>query len=738
MGMNNMNENDRIDMLYERLMPIITKVEKDYSYLNISKSEYRELVKLAINDSAKDINKIDIKKFDKYFEDNLKNRVIEFINGDSKKFNEVFKEFLKKIASRDMSYSTALDKMRKVVKFFDELDYLPDPDARVELLENHSRFNNILKVIVDNNIDKFKDSKVSATFKNEMVSNFIKTYCMLNGIKLYEDDLSNVDLSDEELLKDMVKDSSSLDMLRFYLQEIGRKPLLNDEEEKELAKKVSEGNALAEQEFIERNLRLVVSIAKGYAVSNSSSLTLDDLIQEGNIGLMTAVKKFDYRRGYRFSTYAYSWINQAITRAMADKGRAIRLPVHTHDRILKYRKETTNFFNKYNRNPTTEEMAKILNISVKKVEELEKFQLEPISINSKVTAGDEEADELQSFISSGGPTPEDEVSLIDLPKKIEELMDKCKLTDREKFVLRLRFSDDKDYTLEDIGEMMSVTRERIRQIEKRALQKMKRPSVIKDYAIYMDHPDKALENVGIYDREYWEEVSAQREKDIENKKEKEVVGLYTILSGYSKKEVDTVISGLSQDDKDILKRRFGKAYTGEVLSTTPWNKKENDILYGSLIPRLLVELDKLRKRNENKAPNFGTFSEAEDEETQFEYMNDDMVSDEEYVNRELKDSKECSRVQALVSTSTYRWWLYYVTPEEAALLFMHLGYLDGKYYTLSAISKTLKVPRAIIKPVLERALYKYQELILKNNTASDKKLLNECNRKILKTYVYRK
>lgn len=738
MGMNNMNENDRIDMLYERLMPIITKVEKDYSYLNISKSEYRELVKLAINDSAKDINKIDIKKFDKYFEDNLKNRVVEFINGDSKKFNEVFKEFLKKIASRDMSYSTALDKMRKVVKFFDELDYLPDPDARVELLENHSRFNNILKVIVDNNIDKFKDSKVSATFKNEMVSNFIKTYCMLNGIKLYEDDLSNVDLSDEELLKDMVKDSSSLDMLRFYLQEIGRKPLLNDEEEKELAKKVSEGNALAEQEFIERNLRLVVSIAKGYAASNSSSLTLDDLIQEGNIGLMTAVKKFDYRRGYRFSTYAYSWINQAITRAMADKGRAIRLPVHTHDRILKYKKEMRVFSTENNRNPTTEEMVKILNISVKKVEELERLQLEPISINSKVTAGDEEADELQSFISSGGPTPEDEVSLIDLPKKIEELMDKCKLTDREKFVLRLRFSDDKDYTLEDIGEMMSVTRERIRQIEKRALQKMKRPSVIKDYAIYMDHPDKALENVGIYDREYWEEVSAQREKDIENKKEKEVVGLYTILSGYSKKEVDTVISGLSQDDKDILKRRFGKAYTGEVLSTTPWNKKENDILYGSLIPRLLVELDKLRKRNENKAPNFGTFSEAEDEETQFEYMNDDMVSDEEYVNRELKDSKECSRVQALVSTSTYRWWLYYVTPEEAALLFMHLGYLDGKYYTLSAISKTLKVPRAIIKPVLERALYKYQELILKNNTASDKKLLNECNRKILKTYVYRK
>lgn len=730
MGMNNMNENDRIDMLYERLMPIITKVEKDYSYLNISKSEYRELVKLAINDSAKDINKIDIKKFDKYFEDNLKNRVIEFINGDSKRFNGVFKEFLKKIASRDMSYSTALDKMRKVVKFFDELDYLPDPDARVELLENHSRFNKILKVIVDNNIDKFKNSKVSAIFKNEMVSNFIKTYCMLNGIELYEDNLLNVDLSDEELLKDMMEDSNSLDMLRLYLQEIGRKPLLKAEEEKELAKKVSEGNALAEQEFIERNLRLVVSIAKGYAISNISCLTLDDLIQEGNIGLMTAVKKFDYRKGYRFSTYAYSWINQAITRAMADKGRAIRLPVHTYDRMLKYKKEMRVFSTENNREATTEEMAKIMNLSVKEIEKLSLLQMDIVSINSKITAGDGESEELQSFIPSDGPTPEDEVSLLDLPKKIEELMDKCKLTDREKFVLRLRFSDDKEYTLEDIGEMMSVTRERVRQIEKRALQKMKRPSVIKDYAIYMDHPDKALKNVGIYDKEYWEEVSAQRERDIENKKEKEDVGLYTILSGYSKKEIDTVISGLSQDEKDILKRKFGKAYTGEVLTITPWNKKENDILYGSLIPRLLVELDKLRKRNENKAPNFGTFSEAEEEETQFEYMNDDMVSNEEYVNRELKDSEECSRVQALVSTSTYRWWLYYITPEEAALLFMHLGYLDGRYYTLSAISKTLKLPKAIIKPALERALYKYQELILKNNTAA--------NNRVLKPYVYRK
>ena len=111
-------------------------------------------------------------------------------------------------------------------------------------------------------------------------------------------------------------------------------------------------------------------------------------------------------------------------------------------------------------------------------------------------------------------------------------------------------------------------------------------------------------------------------------------------------------------------------------------------------------------------------------------MNDDMVSNEEYVNRELKDSEECSRVQALVSTSTYRWWLYYITPEEAALLFMHLGYLDGRYYTLSAISKTLKLPKAIIKPALERALYKYQELILKNNTAA--------NNRVLKPYVYRK
>ena len=359
-----------------------------------------------------------------------------------------------------------------------------------------------------------------------------------------EDNLLNVDLSDEELLKDMMEDSNSLDMLRLYLQEIGRKPLLKAEEEKELAKKVSEGNALAEQEFIERNLRLVVSIAKGYAISNISCLTLDDLIQEGNIGLMTAVKKFDYRKGYRFSTYAYSWINQAITRAMADKGRAIRLPVHTYDRMLKYKKEMRVFSTENNREATTEEMAKIMNLSVKEIEKLSFLQMDIVSINSKITAGDGESEELQSFIPSDGPTPEDEVSLLDLPKKIEELMDKCKLTDREKFVLGLRFSDDKEYTLEDIGKMMDVTRERVRQIEKRALQKMKRPSVIKDYAIYMDHPDKALKNVGIYDKEYWEEVSAQRKRDIENKKEKENVGLYTILSGYSKKEIDTVISGL--------------------------------------------------------------------------------------------------------------------------------------------------------------------------------------------------
>ena len=730
MGIDNMNKDNRIDMLYQKLMPIIVKVENDYSYLNISKSEYRELVKLAINDSAKDIDSVNINEFDEYFEENLKNRVIEFIKSDINRFSEIFRTYLEKIIDKDMSYSTVVNKMRKIAKFFEEFAYLPDPDACISLIQGNLEFANMIKTIVDKNIDKFKKDVIDKIFKNDVTVEFIKSYCMLNHIELYEESTLDVDLSSEELDDDMFDDKGYLDMFRMYLKEIGNIPLLTAEEEKELAKRIAQGDKKAENELTEHNLRMVVSIAKKYAVVNNYTLSLDDLIEEGNIGLMTAVRKFDYTKGFKFSTYAYGWIVQAVTRAMADKGRAIRLPVHVHERVLKYRKETTNFFNKYNRNPTTEEMAKILNISVKKVEELEKFQLEPISINSKVSNENEESGELQAFIPYEGPSPEDEVSLIDLPKKVEELKDKCKLTDREKLVLKLRFSNDREYTLEEVGKILCITRERVRQIQGKALKKMNRPSVIKDYAIYMDHPDKALENVGIYDKEYWKEVSAQSERDIENKKEKEVVGLYTILSGYSKKEIDTVISGLSQDDKDILKRRFGKAYTGEVLSITPWNKKENAILYGSLILRLLVELDKLRKRNENKTPNFGTFSEVEDEETQFEYMNDDMVSDEAYVNRELKDSEECSRVQALVSTSTYRWWLYYVTPEEAALLFMHLGYLDGRYYTLSAISKTLKLPKAIIKPALERALYKYQELILENNTVG--------NNRVLKPYVYRK
>lgn len=717
MGMITMEKNNSIDMLYQRLMPVITKVEKEYDYLKIGKREYRELVKLAINDSAKDVNKIKIDKFDQYFEDNLKNRVKEFIREDKDRFEEIFKNYLKNINSDDMSYDAILVRMRRIVKLFEGLDYYPDPDECVELLENNKKFYDMIRTIVSVNNERFKKTSIDKVFKNDITSNFIKVYCMINNIEMYDSDMASQDLTAQELLNDMLgSKNSSIDSLRLYLDTIGKLPLLTADEEQELARRVSLGDKEAEKKFAEHNLRMVVNIAKGYAFGNTSSLTFDDLIQEGNIGLMTAVRKYDYKKGFRFSTYAYSWINQAISRALSDKGRTIRIPVHTHEKVLKYRREVRNFVNDNGREPTFAEMADVLGISLDEVERLSSLQNDAVSLNSKVNST-EDGDEVQAFIQYDGISPEEAACMTDMSKGINELMNRCNLTDREKMVLKLRFNNDGDKTLEEVGQIMGVTRERIRQIEKRALQKLKRPSAIREYAVYMDNPEKALENVGIYDKQYWSNVSAQRDRDIENNsKKKDAIGLYSLLGDYTMKEIDDVFASLNKADRELLQNKFGKSLTGRMSgSLNAWDRHENDTIYGRIIPMMLTRLANLRKYNDlvksgvissEKSGNFGTFAD--------EYEEIETTNNRLHTNMELKDSEECRRIQALVATSPYRWWLAYVEPEEAALLFMYLGYLDGKYYTLSAMSKSLKVSKEAIKKCLDTALLKYQELIAKS------------------------
>ena len=272
------------------------------------------------------------------------------------------------------------------------------------------------------------------------------------------------------------------DPVRMYLKEIGRVPLLTAQEEVELAKQMEAGDEEAQKRLAEANLRLVVSIAKRYV---GRGMLFLDLIQEGNLGLIKAVEKFDYNKGYKFSTYATWWIRQAITRAIADQARTIRIPVHMVETINKLIRVSRNLLQKLNRDPTAEEIAEEMDISVERVREIMKIAQEPVSLETPI--GEEEDSHLGDFIEDQeAQAPADAASFLLLKEQLEEVL--STLTPREMKVLRLRFGldDGRARTLEEVGQSFGVTRERIRQIEAKALRKLRHPSRSKKLKDFLD------------------------------------------------------------------------------------------------------------------------------------------------------------------------------------------------------------------------------------------------------------
>lgn len=272
------------------------------------------------------------------------------------------------------------------------------------------------------------------------------------------------------------------DPVRMYLKEIGRIPLLTPEEEVELAKRMEQGDEEAKRRLIEANLRLVVSIAKRYV---GRGMLFLDLIQEGNLGLIKAVEKFDYRKGYKFSTYATWWIRQAITRAIADQARTIRIPVHMVETINKLIRVSRHLLQELGREPTPEEIAKEMGISEEKVREIMKIAQEPVSLETPI--GEEEDSHLGDFIEDqDAQAPAEEASYRLLREQLNEVLQT--LTEREQRVLRLRFGldDGRARTLEEVGQKFGVTRERIRQIEAKTLRKLRHPSRSKKLKDYLE------------------------------------------------------------------------------------------------------------------------------------------------------------------------------------------------------------------------------------------------------------
>ena len=334
-----------------------------------------------------------------------------------------------------------------------------------------------------------------------------------NGVLTYQeilDEVENIDLSPEQIEKiyevlesmgievqgaandvDIIEEEIDLsvpegiaidDPVRMYLKEIGKVPLLSSEEEMELAKQIEAGSQYAKKKLAEANLRLVVSIAKRYV---GRGMLFLDLIQEGNLGLIKAVEKFDFRKGFKFSTYATWWIRQAITRAIADQARTIRIPVHMVETINKLIRFQRQLLQELGRDPFPEEISKVMDLPVEKVREIQKIAQEPVSLETPI--GEEEDSHLGDFIpDDDAPAPAEAAAFTMLKEQLINVLDT--LTPREEKVLRLRFGldDGRARTLEEVGKEFNVTRERIRQIEAKALRKLRHPSRSKKLKDYLD------------------------------------------------------------------------------------------------------------------------------------------------------------------------------------------------------------------------------------------------------------
>ncbi len=366
-------------------------------------------------------------------------------NNSMEKFQEKLKELL-----------SMAKKKKNMLEYQEISDFFSDMNLDAE------RFDRILEFLETNNIDVLR-----------ITDDDVDDEMLLEVEEEEEIEVEKIDLS--------VPDGVSIeDPVRMYLKEIGKVPLLSAEEEIELAKRMELGDQEAKKRLAEANLRLVVSIAKRYV---GRGMLFLDLIQEGNLGLIKAVEKFDYRKGYKFSTYATWWIRQAITRAIADQARTIRIPVHMVETINKLIRVSRQLLQELGREPSPEEIAAEMNMPVERVREILKISQEPVSLETPI--GEEEDSHLGDFIQDDNvPVPADAAAFTLLKEQLEEVLGT--LTEREQKVLTLRFGleDGRARTLEEVGKEFNVTRERIRQIEAKALRKLRHPSrsrKLKDY-----------------------------------------------------------------------------------------------------------------------------------------------------------------------------------------------------------------------------------------------------------------
>ncbi len=475
-----------LEKIYKSFLPMLNKLKSEYKYLDIDEDTLKKIVIEEIIDY--DEFPYTDKKYSMHLRKIVCERMLECkvdTIRNPKSVFEIVNRFINDNIKYENEYYNILKNLKSIGSFLTKYRIEVTQELIIDLLNKNNIFKKLCDAIVTENYEKIVNGEIDDIISNQFVINVIDIYCAMNGIEI-----------EQEEIEETIKNVGNNDSVNSYLMEIGKIPLLTQEEELILTKKNYEGNLEARERIIKANLRLVVSIAKKY---NGRGLDFLDLIQEGNTGLVKATEKFDPNKGVRFSTYAVWWIRQAITRAIADQSRTIRIPVHLNEKINDFNRNKEKLESILSREPTIEEIAEFMRISYENAKELFDLNQKVFSYNTLIGNKDGiEKTEFGDFIESKSNI-ENDVMANTLKSELYKCFEKMKLTSREIEVLELRFGlkSGKPLTLEETGKILGVTRERIRQIEAKVLKRMKVSNYaqgLRDYLSDDVNLEKKLEN----------------------------------------------------------------------------------------------------------------------------------------------------------------------------------------------------------------------------------------------------
>ena len=720
--------------IYNSLLPIINELYLSFKYVNISDEDYVKLVLKEISDSKKTY------KGDQNYIEYIKRKIKFQLSEMTKKmlFNPktsftLLNNYITQNIVSISNYVDAIKYFKKLSNFLETYNYVPNLDLLVELINKNVIFNQMIATIFNECRTQITSGKAEEQFDDNLLLSTIDTYCMLNHIEINE--LENISYDDYDISK-----LSSMDSVKMYLKEIGERPLLSTEQERNLAIRLSEGDAKARELFIESNLRLVVYIAKRYVDRGLSFL---DLIQEGNLGLIKAVDNYDISKSYKFSTYAIHWIRQAITRAIANKGRNIRIPVHMYSKVGLYKRTITKMEEQLGRSPTINEIANEMDLSISEVAKLHKLSEDTVSIN--VMIGDEKGKELGNFLASEETIEEEVISKKmkqELPLQLRKTLGKSQLSQRDIDVLlyRVGFYTGSPMTLEEVGKIYGVTRERIRQIEAKALKKIRNLKDTDELAVYTTYPEQSLQNIEEFREKYSEEQTQYKTflkddgRTRERKREEKMPILQTIYEyfrDYTKEQVDVMLTKLTEEEKELLIIRYGKDLNHPV--STKLTKEQTNKFYGILVPKMRRLLSnptgerKPRQKNEKVQQSVirqetiipDTISVQLEKMEQPEHVEEFITKSVEVDEKSLKitsndedmTKEDCIKILELLKTPSFEQMMSTLSVKEAVIISLKLGYIDGKYFSTDSISKFLEIEPSEVLETTKKVLLVYKDNI---------------------------